>query len=385
MQTSSLYIPGLIILSSPALFGQACPVGTQPAPAAVVGLCEHKLGLADYAAGHRDQAEAHYLRALSAWEQAGDRYDAQHVTTLIGLGRLYQATYRSEDAARVLTRAVELGRPLATVEPQLTAIALSRLGGLYSVSGSVEQARSTLTEAIARLRALASPNLPELAWAYNARGMSELRAGDYPAGESWLRQAVAIATDCLGEGNTQTAIYQTYLGLALYLQGRYSRALPLLRRAEFLLEARPDENAFQLGTALAELSAVEAALGKLALAENDGSRAVAVFSRQFPPGSSEIARARVNLAAVYLIQHRTAEAAAILPDAVATERRLHTDGRVLADGIRWLAQLRAQQRDWCQAKSLYREAVEMYEGQPGPAHEIDPVRREYAKLPCEQF
>lgn len=371
----------LLVLAPAAVFAQDCPSDFRLAPASEIGLCEHQLGLADYAAGRIEQAETHYLRALKAWDSAGASYTAQQVATLIALGRLYQATHRPEDAARMLTRALQLARPIESAHPQLVAVALSRLGGLYSVSGTVEQARATLTEAIAKLRKQESPDLPELAYAHHELGMTDLRAGSYAEGESNLRQAVSIATECLGEDNSQTAIYETGLGLALYLESQYSRALPVLRRAAFLLQARPDENTLHLGTALAELSTVEAALGKFALAENDGSRALAVLSRQFSSHTIEIARAQVNLGAIYLAEHKTAEAAEILPGAVATERRILADSPALTNGIRWLARLRAEQRDWNQAECLYREALQMYRTQPDPAHaEMIAVRHEYAEV-----
>lgn len=366
----------LLVFSS-VTFAQQCPAGAAPLE---LGLCEHRLGLAEYAIGNTERAENHYLRAMSAFEQTSEQTAAQQVTTLIGLGRLYQATSRYPEATRSLTRALELSRHL-TAEPTLAAVALSRLGGVYSVSGSVDQARAMLTEGIEKLEALPIPDRPELAYAYYSLGMAELRVGAYSAGESDIRQAVSIATASLGESDSQTAIYESALGLALYLEGRYSRALPVLRRAEFLLEAHPAENSFHLGTALAEISAVEVALGKLTLAENDGSRALSVLKLRQAPDSAEVVKAQVNLAAIYLVEHKTAEAATILPDAVAAERQLMTDSLALANGVRWLAQLRAQQHDWTEADALYREAIRLYSARPGAVHpEIVPVKHEYAKV-----
>lgn len=367
----------LLLLCASIACSQSCPAAFTLQTA----LCEHKLGLSDYAAGNLDHAETHYLRALKVWEQTGDRYPAEQVVTLIGLGRLYQATHRPREAAQALTRGLDLARPLEAARPQLIAVTLSRLGGLYSMSGQLQQARSVLSEGIARLRSLQKPDLPELAYAWNALGMVELRSGHWASGESNLRQAVAVATECLGGNDHQTAIYEMNLGLALYLEGQFSRALPLLRRAEFLLESGQSDDNAQLGSALVELSAVETAQGKLALAEDDAARALSVLRRHFPLDSGEVVQAQVNLAAIYLVEHKTTKAAEILPETIAAERRMLTGGRALAGGIRWLAQLRAQQGRWPEAGSLYREALEMYEAEPGPApSEIGAVRREYAKV-----
>lgn len=375
-------ILSLLAVCSPLAQAETCPTSISLSTSErTIGLCEHKQGLADYAAGRIEAAETHYLGALATWEKVDGRYPAEQVITLIGLGRLYQATHRPYDAARVLTRGLELARPLENTRPQLAAVILSRLGAVYSMSGRLEQARSMLNEGIAKLRALQPQDLPELAYAWNALGMAELRAGSFANGESDIRQAVSIATGCLGENDHQTVIYQTDLGVALYLGGQYSRALPLLRRAEFLLETGRDDENGQLGTALVELSAVEAAQGKYALAENDASRALAVLDRHYGPDSGEVARASVNLAAIYLVEHKTPDAEKILPNAVDTERHVFTSGRALANGLRWLAQLRAQQGHWSQAESLYREAIDMFEAGPDPPpSEIGAVRREYTKI-----
>ena len=88
----------------------------------------------------------------------------------------------------------------------------------------------------------------------------------------------------------------------------------------------------------------------------------------------------MNLAGVLLSRKKVAEARAILPSAVATERRLlQKDDRMLADGIRRMAELCAAERDWVMAEALYREALGVYEASIGPAHpDIAPVLTAWA-------
>ena len=95
----------------------------------------------------------------------------------------------------------------------------------------------------------------------------------------------------------------------------------------------------------------------------------------------EAVLARVNLAAVYLDEKKTAAANKILPAAIAAERQLAPDSRALADGIRDLARLRAEQHRWNEAQSLYREALGIYEARLRPEHpEIGRARSEYTRI-----
>ena len=58
---------------------------------------------------------------------------------------------------------------------------------------------------------------------------------------------------------------------------------------------------------------------------------------------------------------------AILPGAIATERQLVPDTRLLADGLRRLAcNCARQQHSWQAAQDLYREAIDIYERETRP-------------------
>jgi hypothetical protein len=106
---------------------------------------------------------------------------------------------------------------------------------------------------------------------------------------------------------------------------------------------------------------------------------LAILSRWREPDSPEIAAENVTLATLYMRERKIAEAAKILPDAVAVERRVASDRRALADGIRRLAELRALEHSWREAQALYGEAIAIYESTLGPSHPgIAPVLLEYA-------
>lgn len=209
--------------------------------------------------------------------------------------------------------------------------------------------------------------------------MLQLSFGMQRESEANLRRAVSLAVASVGEDHPETASYQTNLALALIVVGQFDRATSLLRRARLTLENRHLAGT-QLGLVLAELSAAAAGENKLGIAEEFGRQALAVMSRQKDANPTALALARVNLADIYLKGRRLEDANKILPEAVATERQLVPGTRLLADGLRRLAELRALQHSWREAQDLYREAIAIYERQVGPANPVlAPVLRGYAE------
>jgi tetratricopeptide (TPR) repeat protein len=363
-------------------YTRACPpekIATFPLQN--VALCEHILGTVSEARDRGDEAVSRYLKSLAAFEKLGRPYLPHTVSTLTNLGELYRHQRRLTDAEKMLARALELSRTLTGSDPELYDVALSRAGALYSDLDQPERARSMLGEAIDGFRALTRPDAPEFAYALSSLGMLEIGSGRYKSGESNFREAMGHATGSLGETNPATAAYATNLALALLMQGQYSRDETLLHRARFVVESRLGPDNIQLAKVFVELTSVETALGRFRTAEGYGERALSILNSHVPAGSLEIVLAQVELGALYLREHNLAEAEKILPASVEAERRLLKDGRVLGDGIRDLAALRAQQHVWNDAEPLYREAIGFYERKLGVDHpDIAPVLRAYADV-----
>ncbi|MES1258785.1 MAG: tetratricopeptide repeat protein [Acidobacteriota bacterium] len=360
-------------------FAQAC--GSDPmslSPPARAAYCQHHLATLSSAMGDAPGAERHYLGASDRWQAAGSAYAAPHCATMMNLGEVYRRLHREKDSEAAFLKAAELAR--AADRPDLYAEVLGRLGVLYHESMRLEPARTTLMEAIRRFEKLSTPVPAEEAYARNGLGMVQLGDGQQAEAEANLRLAVSLATAALGEDNAETASYQTNLALALIVAGQFDRANSLLRRAKLVLDAHGAGLDTQKGLVLAELSAAAAGQNKLGMAEEYGAQALSTLSRQKDPNPTAIALARVNLADIYLRARRLDDANRILPDAVAAERVLAPDTRLLADGLRRLAELRSLQHAWREAQDLYREAIALYERRLGPNHPaLAPVLRGYAE------
>jgi tetratricopeptide (TPR) repeat protein len=369
--------------SARAKLNQACAI---PATSADGAICEAETGAIEEASGHTNAAELHYRHALALWEQLAPEHAAYRAATLVNLASIYRLQNRPAEAEDVLTQALDAARQTTIGHDQVLAVAVSRLGGFYSESAAPDRGRPLLNQAISLLRTQPISNPAELAYAYNSLGMLDLSAGDYKGGESNLREAVSVAERALGESHPDTALYQANLGLALYSEGQYDRAELLLKRARHIIESRLPAGSSRLGTILADLTAVEAAEGQYARAEADAAQSLAILSHRGEPDSAEIAVEKVTLATIYLRERKISEAAKILPDVVALERRLASAGpdiarRILADGIRRLGELRALEHNWTEAQTLYGEAIGIYESTIGSSHPgMAPVLREYADV-----
>lgn len=194
--------------------------------------------------------------------------------------------------------------------------------------------------------------------------------------ELHLRSAVRLGIEALGEGQLDTVGYQTNLALALLARGNADEAETLLRRARFVVERQPGASGNQLGMISAELSAVAIVHNKLAIAAEDARKALAILSRQQWPDRRAIALAQVNLADVHMRANRLVEAESLLNEAIPSERNVAPDSRLLADGVRRMAQLRVRQERWREASegTLVLRIADNGVGLKDPSAKSDPPR-----------
>ncbi len=352
-----------------AAYTAACPadrISTYPVARAVT--CENDLASVDEARGNLVRAQQRYVHAASTAEQAGPAYRPLYCARLIDLGEHYHRQGHTADAEASLLKAVDVARTLAAASPELLPEALIRLGGLYADTAQPERGRALLEEALAGNPAIAAT---EIAYAYNSLGMIDLAGGRERDAEASLRQSIALGTNALGENSPVVAGYQTNLALVLLTERQFDRAGLLLRRAEFIVESHRGAAAPDLAPICAELSAVANADGKIIEAQEYARRAISLLSMQARPNTRALFASQVTLAAIYLRAHNTVEAEKILPASVEMQRQMAANPMTLAASLQLLGELRAQQRDWHSAETLFREAIGIYESNP-PAN-ADPA------------
>ena len=358
---------------------QTCgAVASHPSQQAI---CEHEAGAIAEAREDDRQAIAHYLRALDSWQSLSGSRVANRIVTMINLGTVYRRTHDSPAAERIFSAALQLAETSSNLDPVVRATLLDRAAGLDSDLDRYDAARAKLKQSLALLEPSGDAGKEELATSLNSLGMLELRSGDYRQGELFLRRALRVATEALGENSPETGAYMGDLGLALTIERQFSGAETLLHRARFIIESRLGPQSLRLIPVYAELGSLERETGKFALAEDDTERALAILVHHLPENSPEVVLTKVNLGSVYLRERKFPEAESVLPAAVEQERGLSLEGRTLADGLRTLASLRAQQRQYPEAEALYREAIGYYDASIGDGHpDVAPVLREYADV-----
>lgn len=363
------------------IYRQACSDNPGSLAPQELASCEHHLAVIDEARGNVTSAEQRLLRALSEWEQAGERFRPSYAMSVMNLGEIYRKQRRFPEAQRELQRAVELAHELGADYTQVYGQALSRLGGLYVQADNPARGRPLLLSAIGIFYRLAPGQDAENARALDTLGIAEILSGRYAEAESRLTEAIAVSSSASGERSPETVACESDLALAFIQDRKYDRAEPLLKRARFGAESQPKPDDSRLAAVFAEMSIMACGQNKFALAEEYARQSLAALNRSPGRNASLEVQATVNLAVVYLREHRLADAERILPDAVATERRIAPDTCLLADGLRELGELRALQHSWHEASVLFKESIAIYENKLGPDNRsIAPLLSAYAEV-----
>lgn len=360
-----------------SLLQEACPRGTLASvPPARAGVCYHLLAVVATKDGRADESLELLQHAAEAWAAAGREYQEAWGNTQLILADLYQQRHQSALAEVAINGYLD---KLSAKEQDKRPEALSRLALVYGDTGRPELGRKTALDSLAAFAALSVPRPAEAAYAHNTLGVISLSMGKQDEAESNLRKAVQLGIEALGEQHLDTAGYQTNLALALLARGSAEEAETLLRRARYVTERQPGASGNQLGMISAELSAVAIVQNKFGIAGEEARKALDILRRQQWPDRRAIALAQVNLADVDMHANRLAEAESLLNEAIPAERVVAPNSRLLADGVRRLAQLRGLQQRWREAADLYREAIGLYDlvvGVDNPA--VAPLLREYA-------
>jgi tetratricopeptide (TPR) repeat protein len=347
-------------------YNQACPADFSNTYAVVkLVTCDNVLASVDEVRGNLARAKQRYLHAVAAAKQAGPAYQPLYCARLIDLGEHYRRQGLAAEAEATLLNSVELARELTGAKPDLLPLALIRLGSVYSESSQPERGRAPLVEAMAingASRAAGGPaiSVTEIASARSALGVIDLIGGHRQESEGNLREAVNLATTALGEDHPVTAAYQTNLAFTLLAERQFDRAGLLLRRAEFVFESRQRPAGPELALICVGMSVVANAEDKAAQAADYARRAISILNLQERMNTRMLAVAQVTLAGVFVRNRNTAEAEKILPAAVESQRQSAVSPLTLAASVQLLGELRAQQRNWHAAETLFREAIAIY-------------------------
>ena len=244
-----------------------------------------------------------------------------------------------------------------------------------ALTAAAEQGPPSPSEASEKLRRMLAaeehrqgPTSPYLLPVLDQLAQARSRDGDLAETAALRRRAVRIAINAFGSGSASAAEAMVALGQADIERRRYLDAEPLLITAADVLtdSVAPDHPA---------LSAVFAALARIALAGGDssaaeawGERAVAIAAKNPHQRATEPFLA---LAAVRAGQERFAEGEKLLQDALALDRGHYgPEGPAVARGLSQLGNLYLRQKRYDEALSMLEQAVTIDQRTLAPAHPL---------------
>lgn len=171
-------------------------------------------------------------------------------------------------------------------------------------------------------------------------------------------------------------------GLELMRTGRYSAALPYLRRDLEAAEARYGAKDPSIAVEVNNLAEANRRMGRLDEAEALYKRAIALDEKAGPENAAGLATSLNNLALVYRAQRRLDDAAKLHERSLAMlEKTLGPNHPDVARSLNNLATLYRLQGQPERARPLQERAVEIADGTLGPQHpDTRQLRRNLAAL-----
>jgi len=277
--------------------------------------------------GRYQEAEPHYLRALSIREQ-----------------------HRGPEHPEV-------------------AQALNWLAILYRHQGRYQEAELHYLRALSIREQHRGPEHPEVAGSLNSLAGLYWQQGKYAQAETLLQRALSIREQHRGPEHPEVARSLNNLAMLYREQGRDAEAEQLLQRAVHILERHQGTDAPEIASPLRNLADLYREQGNHAEAERFFLRALQITEHAFAPDHPEVADALYGLALLAQAQDKDQEAEALYQQAWQIWKQAlgseHPEG---AQALSGLARLARKQGNDAEAEALYLRVLAIREQQLGPHH-----------------
>ena len=213
-------------------------------------------------------------------------------------------------------------------------------------------------------------------------GRSKLEQGDYDGSVYFLKKALSISEEQLGENHSDTAASLNNLAGLYQNKGRYDEAESLYLRALKICEEQLGENHPDTATSLNNLAALYENKGRYDEAESLYLRALKIYEEQLGENHPDTAASLNNLAELYKSQKRNSEAIPLLERWKAIKReRQETQNKLYADRIWTLGKLYEKCQQFPQAVAAYKETLFLFNYLLAPKHpQILVLEAELARL-----
>ena len=280
---------------------------------------------------------------------------------LVGLGRL-------AEAEEVLVQALAIRRQLLPARHKSLAVTLGNLGHVHEHQRRVDLAWAELSEALDIERG-SNTDPADQGRLLASLGRVAHQRGDLDTAERYLREALEVHTEHLGEDSPVAGAVWTNLGSVLRDRRDLAGAEAAHRRALAIACAARGERSRDAAIAHNDLGGLLIARRDPVAAERELRLALTIHQEVGGPRHPEVATAAKNLAVALSDQDRDREAVPMYELALAIRReRFPADSPAVASVLSDFGALRWQLHELDAAQTLLNEALTIYRRGLGETH-----------------
>ena len=334
-----------------------------------VGTAAHNLAVLYHMQGKSEEAEKLLGRALKVRQAALGTEHLDVSITLSALADLYEGQSRYGEAEALYRRALEdLEKGLGPRNTR-TANLLSSLGALYYNQGKYSEAESSLRRAGAIHEEKLGPDHPDVATALNDLAVVLRALNRYAEAESLHRRALSIRENRLGADHPDVATSLNNIVILYEDQGRYREAVSLQQRALAIREKVLGRDHPDVADSLENLAGLFELQGRYLDAESLHQRSLAIREKKLGPGHDDVSNSLNSLATLLDRQGKHVEAERLLQRAISIrEKTLGPKHPRFALLLQNLASIYQDVGRYDDAASLHRRALSIFEETLGLEH-----------------
>lgn len=307
--------------------------------------------------GKPEQAEAYLKDAIAIKEKKFGPNCAEMAPNLNNLARHYIKQGKPELALEQLERSRSIIEAKKGPESSDLAPVLNMQAKIYTETHNYGQAEQALRRTVALTKAMNSRSAQIVA--LNNLATVLRNQGKTQEAEEILKQSGEVTDQSVAAGDANAAHNKaaslTKLAAAKREQGKFEEAEPLLKEAETMLgkeytSSKTSEAAAAYIIGIDNLAMVYRELGNYPFAEAQYANAIEI-EKQSGGDPIRLGHRRTNLAEVYMIEGKYAEAEKILLDVVSSYEKVQgTEGRDVAVALSNLQECYRQQGKFAEAQ-----------------------------------
>jgi tetratricopeptide (TPR) repeat protein len=268
-------------------------------------------------AGRHSDAEPLYKQSLAIREKVLGADNPDVAAALNNLAGLYYKEGRYADAEPLFKRSLAIKEKTFGPDNPDVAQSLNNLAGLYDAQGRYADAEPLYKRSLAIFEKALGPDHPDVAQSLNNLAVLYYDQGRNADAEPLFKRSLAIKEKTFGPDNPDVAQSLNNLAVLYDAQGRFADAEPLYKRSLAIREKALGPNHPEVARSLNNLAALYERQGRYADAEPLGryadaeplyKRSLAITEKALGPNHRDVALSLSNLALLYGIQGRYADA-----------------------------------------------------------------------------